>query len=108
MKRNSKKGNSTQAEKKSRSTARYVEIRIRLPLEEYERGLPYFEARKNLNKYAVEALREKINRAEANDKAGRMKKLLTDEMILSSVLQHMKETGKLNLIFAEKNDGQKR
>jgi AMMECR1 domain-containing protein len=76
-----------------------VQTIIRLPIEDYERGLPYFEFRENLSKFAIEAVREKINRAEANDKAGRLRKLLTDEELLFTVLKHMKETGKLRFLF---------
>jgi hypothetical protein len=94
------KHNSTQKTETGPLAGRYVRLEIRVPLEDYERGLPYFGTRKNLNQYAVEALMERINRAEANDKAGRLKKLLTDEDLLMAVLKHMKETGKLNSLIS--------
>jgi hypothetical protein len=65
--------------------------------------LPYFEHEKYLGKYALEALREKINRAEAHDKAWRLKKLLTDEELLYAVLKHMQETGKLRFLSIQED-----
>jgi hypothetical protein len=49
--------------------------------------------------YVIEAFHEKVNRAESNDRAARIKKLITDEELLFSVLKHMKETGKLYLLL---------
>jgi hypothetical protein len=99
MKRKTKKKVTTPKTKKKAVETQYVEIKIRVPYEDYLRGMPYFEVRENLNKFTVEALREKINRAEANDKAVRLKKLLTDEKLLGLVLKHMKETGKLSFLI---------
>jgi hypothetical protein len=99
--RGAKKRSSTPKAKTPRSTARYIDLKIRLPIEEYNRGLPYFENQKNLGRFILDAVREKINRAEANDKAGRMKKLLTDEALLLSVLNHLQKTGKLNFLSVQ-------
>jgi hypothetical protein len=63
--------------------------------------LPYFENQKNLGRFILDAIREKINRAEANDKAARLRKLLTDETLLLSVLSHLQKTGKLNFLFVQ-------
>jgi hypothetical protein len=72
---------------------------IRLPKDDFNRGLSYFGDKPNLKNYVIEAYRERVNRAEANDKAGHLRKLLTDEALLLTVLQHMKETGKLDFLF---------
>jgi hypothetical protein len=94
------KGSSTQTPRTPRSTARYVEVKIRIAREEFARGLPYFENEKHIGRFVLDAVREKINRAESNDKAGRLRKLLTDEELLYAVLKHMQETGKLGFLFA--------
>jgi hypothetical protein len=100
-KRGVKKGTSAPKAKTPRSKGRYIDLKIRLPIEEYNRGLPYFENPKNLVRFILDAVREKINRAEANDKAGRLKKLLTDETLLLPVLNHMQKTGKLNFLSVQ-------
>jgi hypothetical protein len=92
------KGSSTQKPKTPRSTARYVEVKIRIPRDEFDRGQPYFENETYLGRFVLDAVREKINRAESNDKAGRLRKLLTDEELLYTVLKHMQETGKLRFL----------
>jgi hypothetical protein len=97
------RGNSTQKEKTNRSTARYVEVKIRITRDEFTRGLSYFENEKYLSRFVLEAYREKVNRAESHDKAARLKKLLTDETLLLSVLKHMQETGKLNFLSVQED-----
>ncbi|MDR1902552.1 MAG: hypothetical protein LBQ88_09765 [Treponema sp.] len=92
------KGNSTRKAKKPRSTRRYFEVKIRIPTEDFVRGQSYFHEEKYLSRYVLDAYLEKVNRAEANDKKARIKKLLTDEDLLLSVLTHMQETGKLKPI----------
>jgi hypothetical protein len=99
------KGNSTQKAKTNRSTARYVEVKIRVTKDEFARGLPYFENEKYLGRFVLEAYREKVNRAEAHDKTGRLKRMLTDEELLYTVLKHMYETGKLNFLIATDQEG---
>jgi short subunit dehydrogenase-like uncharacterized protein len=103
VKRKSKKPDTTPKRKNKAVEPQYIEVKIRVPYGDYQRGMPYFEARENLNKFTVEALREKINRAEANDKAGRRKKLLTDEYLLLEVLKDMQGTGKLKFLFPQKD-----
>jgi hypothetical protein len=46
--RKAKKGNSTRKAKKTRSTLRYFEVKIRIPAEEYARGQAYFAEKKYL------------------------------------------------------------
>jgi hypothetical protein len=92
------KGNSTPKAKKPHSTGRYVDLKIRLPIGEYNRGLPYFEDQKYLSHYVLDAFREKINRAEANDKAGRLRILAGNIALLEPVLKEMYTQGKLNFL----------
>jgi hypothetical protein len=103
--RGAKKGNSTQKAKTKRSTGRFFKVEIRLTREDYSRGMPYFENEKSLAGFVLDAYREKINRAESNDKARRLGKLLADETLLLPVLKHMQETGKLNFLIAAKREG---
>ena len=102
--RSAKKGNSTQKAKKPRSTARYVDLKIRLPIAEYNRGLPYFEDQKYLGRFMLDAFREKINRAEAGDKADRLRALASNVILLEPVLREMFVQGKLNFL-KERADG---
>jgi hypothetical protein len=97
------KGNSTQKAKTNRSTARYIDVKIRIPRDEFTRGLPYFEHEKNLSRFVLEAYREKVNRSESRDKDGRLKKLLTNEALLLPVLKHLQETGELDFLFVQED-----
>jgi hypothetical protein len=93
-----KKGNSTQKTKKPRSTPRYFEVKIRLPTEEYNRGLPYFGELKYLSKYFLDAYAEKVNRAESNSKSARLRILMGNIELLEPVLAEMYKQGKLNFL----------
>jgi hypothetical protein len=99
-----KRGNSTPKTKTSRSRARYVDLKIRLPVDEYNRGLPYFGDAKNLARYIVEAFREKINRAESNDKAGRLRALANNIEMLLPVITEMYKQGKLNFLVTKQEE----
>jgi hypothetical protein len=103
--RAAQKGSSAPKPQKARSTARYVEVKIRLTRDEFARGVPYFENEKYLGKFALDAVREKINRSESHDKTARLSKLLTDETLLLPVLKHMQETGKLNFLTTANQEG---
>jgi hypothetical protein len=83
------------------SKARYLRLKIMVPMEDYERGLPYFGSRRNLNQYVVESFRERVNRAEANDKAGRIRRLNNDADLLLPVIRELATQGKLDFL---KND----
>jgi len=109
-KRKIKKGNSTQIEKKTRSTARYYEVKIRLSTEDYARGLPYFDELKYLPKFLLDAYSEKVNRAEANNKSARLRMLMGNIELLESVLQEMARLGKLSFLLKQEggNSGQTR
>jgi hypothetical protein len=101
--RTAPKGNSLPKTKTPRSTARYVEVKIRITREEFDRGVPYFEHEKYLGRFVLDAVWEKINRAESHDKNARLSKLLTDETLLLPVLKHMQETGKLNFLSGQED-----
>ena len=77
---------------------RFLTIKIRIPVEDYKRGLPYFSSRKKLNEYAVEAVREKINRAAANDKTARLRELETNAALLEPVIRELCDKGKLSFL----------
>jgi hypothetical protein len=96
--RGAKKGSSTQKAKTPRSTARYMDLKIRLLIEEYNRGLPYFENQKHLAKFVLDAYKEKINRAESNDKAGRLRVLANNIELLLPVITEMHKQGKLDFL----------
>jgi hypothetical protein len=85
--------------------ARFVEIKIRITAGEFTRGLPYFEDQKYLSRYVLDAYREKINRAEANDKAGRLRILAGNIALLEPILKEMYAQGKLNFLFMEGEHG---
>jgi hypothetical protein len=104
--RSAHKGNFTPKAKKTRSTARYFDLKIRLPMADYNRGLPYFEDQKYLVRFMLDAYREKLNRAEANDKAARLRVLAGNIALLEPILKEMFTQGKLNYLF-EKNGGEK-
>lgn len=99
MKRNGKKGNSTPKAKKTRPTARYFEVKLRLTADEFSKGQPYFGSQKYLSKFFMDAYMEKVNRAEANSKSARMRRLMGDIEILEPVLKEMYAQGKMDFLF---------
>ena len=97
--RSAKKGNSTRSVKKTRSTPRYIEVKIRISAEEYARGMPYFIEKKFLPKFLIDAYAEKVNRAESNNKAARLKSLAGNIELLEPILKEMHKQKKLNFLF---------
>jgi hypothetical protein len=83
---------------KEGATGRYVRLEIRVPWEDYERGFPYFGSREKLNEFAVEALRERINRAEASDKNSRLRKMIANMDELLPALKELARQGKLEFL----------
>jgi hypothetical protein len=102
--RKTKKGSSTPKAKTKRSTARFFEVKIRITAEEYARGQPYFQGQRHLSRFALDAFREKLNRAEANDKAARLRILAGNMELLEPVLKEMYAQGKLAFL-KEQADG---
>ena len=74
-----------------------------LALEYGLRGLPYFGGRKYLGRFMVDAYREKLNRAEANDKAGRLRILTGNMALLEPILREMCTQGKLDFLKEQHN-----
>jgi hypothetical protein len=104
--KNALKGNSPPKAKTPRSTTRYVEVKIRLTREEFDRGQPYFENEKYLGRFVLEAYKEKVNRSAANDKADRLRVLANNMELLLPVIAEMHQQGKLDFLFA-KQEGNK-
>jgi hypothetical protein len=96
--RAAQKGKTTPKDKTERSTARYVEVKIRITRDEFDRGQPYFENQKNLGKFILDAIREKINRAEANDKTARLRMLTGNMDLLEPILKELFIQGRLNFL----------
>ena len=93
--RKSKKGSSTSKAKKTRCITRYFDVTVRISAEEHARGKPYFEETKRLPRFVLDAYREKLNRAESNDKSARLRILAGNIDILEPVLKEMYAQGKL-------------
>jgi hypothetical protein len=97
--RTAQKGKSTLKAKKKRSTARFYEVKIRIPVEDFTRGQPYFGELKYLGKFMTDAYKEKINRSESNDKTGRLRVLANNIEMLLPVIIEMHKQGKLNFLM---------
>jgi len=93
-----KKGSSTPKTSKNRCTSRFVDVKIRMSAELYARGLPYFDELKYLPKYLIDAYTERVNRAESNNKAARLRILMGNMDLLQPILEEMAKCGKLNFL----------
>ena len=96
--RETKNGSSTPKAKKPRSTARYFEVKIRIAAEDHARGKPYFKEGKYLSRYVLDAYLEKVNRAEATDKAARLRILADNMELLLPIVKEMYRQGRLNFL----------
>jgi hypothetical protein len=83
---------------KKRSTPRFYEVKIRISAEEFVREQPYFQGQRYLPRFVLDAFREKLNRAESNDKAGRLRVLANNIDLLLPVITEMHKQGKLNFL----------
>lgn len=95
------KGNSTRKPAKKRITSRFIEVKICLSAEDYSRGQAYFDEKKYLPKFFLDAYHEKVNRAESNNKAARLKMLAGNIELLEPILKEMHKQGKLNFLFQQ-------
>ena len=102
--RKTKKGSSTPLTSKNRCTSRFVDVKIRMSAELYARGLPYFDELKYLPKYLIDAYTERVNRAESNNKAARLRILMGNMDLLEPVLKDMAKLGKLDFLKEIIND----
>jgi len=99
VKRKTKKGSSTTPKAKTkRSTPRFFDVKIRITAEEFERGKPYFQEQKYLAKFVLDSFREKLNRAETNNKTARVRKMAEDIKLLETLLKEMYSQGKLGFL----------
>jgi hypothetical protein len=101
--RTAPKGNSTPKAKKTRSTPRFYDVKIRLSAEDFTRGQPYFGELKYLGRFVLDAYKEKINRAESSDKAGRLRVLANNIELLLPVITEMHKQGKLDFLTEHSN-----
>jgi hypothetical protein len=85
-------------EKNEAVEGQFLIVKIRVVKSDYERGLPYFGSRRKLNEFIVEAFKEKVNRAEANDKAAKRQQVITNAALLEPVIRELHEQGKLNFL----------
>jgi len=97
-KRKTKTGSLIPKKPKTRNAPRFYEIKIRISAEEYDSGKPFFEELKYLPKFAVEAYREKVKRAEAADKFTKQRTLVSNAKLLEPVLQELHRQGKLGFL----------
>ena len=106
VKHKSKKGNSTPKAKAKRSAPRFFDVKFRITAEKYARGITYFQDKKYLPRFVLDAFREKLNRAEANDKSARLRILTGNMELLEPVLREMFPQGKLGFLYGNRrNDG---
>jgi len=96
--RKTKKGNSTQKRKTKRPEALFYDVKVRIPAADYVRGKPYFDEPRYLPKFFMDAYSEKVNRAESNSKAARLRILMGNIELLEPVLIEMAKCGKLNFL----------
>jgi hypothetical protein len=97
-KRKTKNGKTTRQTPTKRPVAKIHDVKIRLSAEDYSAGLPYFNEAKYLPKFAIDAYREKVKRAEAHDKEAKQKALVGDMNRLEQVLREMHTQGKLGFL----------
>jgi len=97
-KRGAKNGSSTRKPAKPRSTRRYCEIKIRIPMEDFARGQPYFHEERYLSRFVLDAYLERVTRAEANNKSARVRKLAGDIELLLPIIKEMYQQGKLTFL----------
>jgi hypothetical protein len=95
------KGNSTPKGKKKPVAPRFYEVKIRIPAEDFARGKPYFGEQKHLARFVLDAFREKVNRDESNDKAGRLRVLANNIELLLPVITEMHKQGRLDFLFTK-------
>ena len=98
--RKTKKGNSTPKGKKPPLKRRFVEVKVKIPAEDFARGQAYFHEEKYLSRYLLDSYLERVNRAEANNKASRARILAGNIELLLPIIKEMHDQGKLEFLFA--------
>jgi hypothetical protein len=102
MRRKTKTGNSTPKSKRKCPAPRFYEVKIRITAEEYAWGLPYFNEQKYLQKFVLDAYREKVKRSEAHDKEAKQRALISNINLLEPILKEMYRQGKLGFLCERK------
>jgi hypothetical protein len=97
-KRKIKKGSSLPKKPNKSDTAHFYEVRFWITKDEYDSGKPFFEGPKYLPKFAVEAYREKVKRAEAADRFTKKRSQEGNIKFLEPILQEMFKQGKLDFL----------
>lgn len=97
-KRKTKTGKTIPKKPKTPHAPRFHKVEIRIPHEEHEWALPYFDDDKYLPKFVLEAFREKAKRAEAHDKEAKLRALISNINLLEPVLKEMYLQGKLGFL----------
>jgi hypothetical protein len=104
--RKTKTGNSIPQSKRKRPVPRFYEVKIRITAEEYAWGLPYFNGQKYLQKFVLDAYREKVKRSEAHDKEAKQRALAGNISLLEPLIKEMYAQGKLGFLYEHgRNDG---
>jgi hypothetical protein len=104
--RKTKTGSSTPKNKRKRPAPRFYEVKIRITAEEYAWGLPYFNEQKYLQKFVLDAYREKVKRSEAHDKDARQRALAGNISLLEPLIKELYVQGKLRYLYEHgRNDG---
>jgi len=83
---------------KKAAKPRFFEIKVRINADEYARGQPYFKELKYLSRFVLDAYQEKVNRAEANDKAARLRILSGNIDLIVPLLKEACARGDLNFL----------
>jgi hypothetical protein len=105
-KRKTKTGSSTPKSKRKCPAPRFYEVKIRITAEEYAWGLPYFDEQKYLQKFVLDAYREKVKRSEAHDKEAKQRALAGNISLLEPLIKEMHAQGKLRYLYEHgRNDG---
>jgi hypothetical protein len=61
--------------------------------------LPYFDEQKYLQKFVLDAYREKVKRSEAHDKEAKQRALAGNISLLEPILKEMFQQGKLGFLY---------
>jgi hypothetical protein len=73
-------------------------VKIRITAEEYARGQPYFQELKYLPRFMLDAYAERVNRAESNNKAARIRILAGNMDLLEPIIREMHAQGRLKFL----------
>jgi len=98
-KRKTKKGSSLPKTQNKSDTARFYKVEFWITKDEFDSGKPFFEDTKYMPKFAVEAYREKVKRAEAADRFTKKRSQEGNIKFLKPILHEMFKQGDLDFLF---------